>query len=547
MMHRAYKNRIQQRRGDNSTSFFAVFFLISIRFLYFGFHYFPQLDDYIQHHNYAATGTFFSVLQKFGLLAARPLAGVLDITLWSWLWPSAIIGVLLLSAVYAIAAVEFYKLFSKLFGTSPFFLIVFTLLPLGVEGTYWMSASTRILPGLLLAALSAKYFCYVLEDGGKRNMTAAFLLQFLAFCFYEQAAVLSCALNVLLGLLYIRQSKRWALSFTCVGAAILYFAFTALTGPSALYDGRTQVILPTTAYYFQTFLPDLLSQMRTAFLEGGWYTFAYGFIRGIMRIVKDGAWLWCLGTLVACVLFAYFCTRAYKEGRGKYLFPLGIGFLLILAPLTPFFVIANPWFSLRGTVTSFVGIALVLDCVARLFFGNNRVAIAFTSSLLAGIFCVCSASEIADYRANYLADHRVVQTVSTLADKHASGSKIAVLNVEPSYVSEQNFKYHEHVVGVTESAWALTGAVRCYNENTGEGITYVPFSMKESVLYKKWNFAEKTIGSMDGVYLYDPAENRLEELKVVYMGDGRFDLCFSDGEKYGTIIENEEIGQFVEE
>ncbi len=43
---------------EDVIAFLAVFSLIAIRFLYFGFRYFPQLDDYIQHHNYAAQGEF---------------------------------------------------------------------------------------------------------------------------------------------------------------------------------------------------------------------------------------------------------------------------------------------------------------------------------------------------------------------------------------------------------------------------------------------------------------------------------------------------------
>ena len=34
---------------------------------------------------------------------------------------------------------------------------------------------------------------------------------------------------------------------------------------------------------------------------------------------------------------------------------------------------------------------------------------------------------------------------------------IAVLNLEPNYLSEQNFLYHEHIHGATESTWALAG------------------------------------------------------------------------------------------
>lgn len=538
----------QQKKGEFLTPFLAVFLLIAIRFLYCGFKYYPQLDDYIQHHNYAAQAGVIENIQTLGLLAARPLAGVLDITLWSWLWPCQIIGVLLISAMYATAAVQFQKLFAKLFGTSSFFLVVFALLPLGIEGTYWMSASTRIIPGLMFAALSATYLLRFLQEGGRRYAMLSFLCQFLTFCFYEQAAVLSCALNVLIALLLIRKSdKRWLLCLTCVLSAALYFLLCKLAGPSILYDGRTGIILPKRGYYFDTFLPDLLSQLYSAFCGGGYYTLVYGFIRGIMQILKDGAWLYCLCVLAACIFFACVSVRRHKEGRGKPLVPLGIGILLILAPLAPFFIIENPWFSLRGTVMSFAGIALVADVVIRWITGNKKYAVAVLGSFAACVFCICSVSEIADYRANYEADTRVVSTIATIAPEYHGGGKVAILNVEPSYVSELNCYYHEHITGVTESSWALTGAVRCYNENPHEWITYVPISISKYPAYKKWEYSTKTLGSMDGVYLYDYEDNTIEKLTVSYNGEGDFALYHANGEFFGRIVEEDGIGSFFEE
>ncbi|MBQ5390233.1 MAG: hypothetical protein IIU58_04925, partial [Clostridia bacterium] len=320
-----------------------------------------------------------------------------------------------------------------------------------------------------------------------------------------------------------------------------------LAGPSALYDGRTGIILPKPGYYFDTFLPELLSQIYSAFCGGGYYTLVYGFIRGILQILRDGAWLYCLCVLAACIFFGYASARMHQERGGKCLVPLGVGILLIAAPLAPFFIIENPWFSLRGTVMSFAGIALIADAVIRCITRNGKYAVAILGSLAACVFCICSASEIADYRANYEADTRVVSKIATLSAEYPDGGKIAILNVDPSYVSELNCRYHEHIIGVTESSWALTGAVRCYNENPHDWLMYVPISLKKDPIYKKWNYATMTIGSMDGVYLYDYKKNTLETLSVSYMGDGYFELYRENGEKYGTIVEKNEIGRFFEE
>lgn len=553
MLSKFYTDLKRESDEKYLLSFFAVFLLVAIRYLYFGFQYFPQLDDYIQHHNYAPQGDFFYLVEHLGLLAARPLAGILDITLWSWLWPCSIIGVLLLSAMYALAAIEFYKIFKKLFGASEFFIVIFALLPLGIEGTYWMSASTRIIPGILFASLSASCFVKFLEKGRRKHIILVVLCQFCTFCFYEQTAVLSCALNVLLGVLYCKKSrKRWMGSFACFGCAVLYFLITNIQSDSVLYSSRTSIILPRSAYYFDNFLPNLFSQFKSAFLGGGYYTLVYGFIRGVMRIVSDGAWFYCLVVVAACVFFGYTVASQHKnKERGKLLLPLGIGVLLIIAPLAPFFIIENPWFSFRGTVPSFAGIALVCDVVFRLITKNKKSFVAVLSSLAACVFCICSVSEIADYRATTEADMKVVSTIATVASEvkaeNPDKSKIAIFNVDAKYVSELNSYYHEHIHGVTESAWALTGAVQCYNNNPFEGITYVPISLKNDPIYKQWNYSSLNIASMNAVYVYDFDSDTIERLTVECTDDNTYALYYQNGDKYGTVVEENNCGRFFEE
>lgn len=552
MLNDFYRNINKSERKHGFADFLSVFFLFSLRFLYFGFKYFPQLDDYIQHHNYAPQGSFLYLFNNLGLLAARPLAGILDITLWSWLWPCSIIGVLILSAIYSLAAIEFYKVFNKLFGTSKFFIVIFALLPLGIEGTYWMSASTRIIPGIFFAAFSVSQLIGFFERGRKKNAILAVLFQFLTFGFYEQTAVLSCALNVLIALLYVKRSKkRWLLSFSCFGCAILYFLITSIHADSPLYSGRTEVILPTTVYYFKAFLPEILSQIKSAFLGGGYYTLVYGFIRGVMRIISDGAWIYCL-ILAASAVFFYktSCRNSSKKESSKTILPIIFGILLILAPLAPFFIISNPWFSFRGTVASFAGIALACDVLIRLITRNNGKVIAALGALCAIVFCISSVSEVADYRSTYLADAKVVSRIATVTQEikaeFPDKSKVAVFNVDDRYVTELNAYYHEHIHGVTESDWALTGAVQCYNNNPFEGITYVPFSLKDTYLYKNWNYASKNIGSMDAVYVYDFNDDTIEKLNIVAQ-DSAYELFYSNGEKYGTVVEQEGCATFIEE
>lgn len=548
-------SRIKQERRKNFLSFLSVFLPVALRYLYFGFRYFPQLDDYIQYHNYAALGSVSYLIRTLGLLAARPLAGLLDVTLWSWLWSCMILSVLLLSATYAVSAILFRDLLEKHFGVSGLFVVFYALMPLGIEGTYWVSAASRIVPGLLFVALAATCFSRYLESGRRGSLVGALVFQFLTFCLYEQTAVLSCALHVLLALLVVReQRERVAAALLCMLTAGAYFGVCALAGPSPLYDGRTNLILPISTYYFDTFLPDLLSQIKSAFLGGGWYIFAHGLIRGILQIWTDGAWLWCSLLLICTAFFVrvQFGKKARQidsanRCKSKWLVPLLGGIFLAIAPLAPFFIVSNPWFSLRGTVTSFVGIALIGDVLLRMLLGNRQNALAAVGSALTILFCVTAVSEIADYKTNYEYDQRVVGEVAKLTADNAGVGKIAILNLSASYVPELNCLYHEHVVGVTESTWALTGAVRCYNGSVDDYNSYVPIPLDETYAYLSWEYSEKTLSAMDAVYAYDADTNTLLPIRVAYAGNDVYMLYREDGSLYGKITEIGKNGVFSEE
>ena len=49
-----------------------------------------------------------------------------------------------LALVFAAAAVLLWSVLGRFFRVGPLFPIIMVLLPLGMEGTYWMSASTRV-------------------------------------------------------------------------------------------------------------------------------------------------------------------------------------------------------------------------------------------------------------------------------------------------------------------------------------------------------------------------------------------------------------------
>ena len=117
--------------------FLVVFGLIMVKYCAFGFQYWPQLDDYIQYHNYAQFyGQTWDTVTMLGMLAARPLAGLADLFFWSNFFDHMLLGVALVSLMYAASAVLLRRIFAKYFGTGILFVIFLTLFPLVTEGTY---------------------------------------------------------------------------------------------------------------------------------------------------------------------------------------------------------------------------------------------------------------------------------------------------------------------------------------------------------------------------------------------------------------------------
>ena len=261
--------------------FLLLFSLIFFRFCYYGLQYFIQLDDYIQLHNQAAYYSAKSVILDMGLLSSRPLASVMDYFFWSHFWPCLMAAVSLISALYAASAVLFRSVWRAYFGTGYVFLVVYALLPLGMEGTYWLSASNRVVPSLFFLALAMWLFQRWCRKGEKRWLALYFVSQLISFCFYEQGLVLSVTGVLLVGLLELKEQRRRALFalLTFVNAAI-YFLFTSLfaTGSGQL-GSRLKLVLPWQEGWGLVF-DRAAEQVGDAYGLGLYKTLGRGFRRG---------------------------------------------------------------------------------------------------------------------------------------------------------------------------------------------------------------------------------------------------------------------------
>ena len=405
----------------------TLYSLVFVRYLYYGIQYFYQLDDYIQYHNYAFFAEdLWQLICEKGMLQARPAAGMADVLLWSRFFPVMILAVAILAGFYTVAGLLLRRVFQRHFRIGWLFAVVFALLPLGFEGTYWVSASSRIVMGLFFASLGAWLLQRYLDGVSWGCLAGALALQFLGSCFYEQALVFSVALFALLGLLNFRR-YRWK----CLWAGFpilntgLYFLLTSLMPSGNLYAGRMKLVLPNDPYYFKTFLPDLLGQIKSVFWDGNWQTIGKGFWRGAEILIQDGAVWFALLLAGLCFAFGWSILRSQKTETAKSSLPVAllVGILLAVAPIAPFFVLENPWFSFRGAVFSFPGLALTADVLLTALWSQWKkgwIASSAVTASIALVFCVAGISELHDYKETMENDHRAAGNV------HAEAFTLAI-------------------------------------------------------------------------------------------------------------------------
>lgn len=524
--------------------------LVMVRNCAAGLAYWPQLDDYIQHHNYASQFTFSQLQDTVGVLASRPLAGLADYYLWSPLFDRMIWGVVLMSLLYVAAIWMAEALIRRYFPLGPVFPVVMALLPLGVEGTYWMSASTRVVCGLFFACLAALAFGRWLDDGGWGRALAFLALMTVPFGFYEQSAVL--AMTLVLGMAVLEGRRRWKrglLALWALPAAGLYFAVTGLLSNGGVYGNRAQLFLPNQAGYWTDFFPNITGQIWNVLGPGSWATLSRGFLRGLEMVCREGMFLWAVLAAALCLLYGWLAARrGGGEERPRTALALAVGALLAAAPLTVFLILANPWFSFRGAVTSFVGLALMADTfVAALWrrLPGKRVGPAALSALLALVFCVAGASEIRDYRDTWAADQQAARAVLDTLDRDLpeaedrAGLRVGVLGLEPTFLPDQNFRWHEHIHGCTESGWAFTGLlVSLAGGDVLPSVTPLP----TDPIYRPWNAQVNNPLGFDVLYYYrDGALSR-----VFLAEDGTGGLLVTDGQgrTLGAIREENGVGRF---
>ena len=515
----------------------AVLFILALllRASFGGIGYEPILDDTVQYILYPTSVDYGALIAREGMFSSRPLAALMDLLVVGQMG-NLFFAVILMAVMHGISCVLFQRILSRFFSVGPVFAVIYTLLPLGCEGTYWLSAATRVVSGLFFTACAATVLCRFIEAGKWWRVPLYFLLELLSFGFYEQILVLSFALSGLIFLHHFRE-KRAALAWLAFLCAGIYFGFTAYFRADSPLADRMELLYPNTPYYFNVFLPDLARQIGMSFLSAGVRTTFVGFWRGLVSCFT-GSWLYGIAAAGLAVWYGILNWPRHRravvsvEGWAR---ALWWGVLLFIAPITPFFVIARPYFSLRSTVPSFVGAAILIDLLFRALIRRRR-AMAAVSGAMVFVCLLGCASEIGDYKATAKADRVLAEAV--MERESELYGRVGILNVKEFPVMGQNYPYHEHVASVAAADWTLSAKLAAM-KGTPLSFEAVPLVV-EDPFYRLWNRDVKRIGGFDQLWLWEDGE--LIPLTAERIGEQDYRLNYPDGTLWAEIREEGEFG-----
>jgi hypothetical protein len=297
-----------------------------------------------------------------------------------------------------------------------------------------------------------------------------------------------------------------------------------------------ELALPETSWYYEEFLPEVLRQMKAVFLNGNLSVFWKGSVRGMQ---KGDQWLILLLLFLSASLALFFLRKkeAPEGSKGKKA-ALGMlcGLFLAVLPAAIFFFIANTWFSFRCMVASLPGVSLFFDSLFSLLRGGWRRAGIVLVCVLTFLSGVSVLSEIDDYKETASFDVSLAAALHEEVGKTPDGFRIGVYNLDPTYLEDQNFYYHEHIHGVSESAWALTGMMTSLYPSSR---SFTPFPSETP--YFAWNRDASQPENFDLLLFYVPEKNSFIPLTFVREGE-KIVLSGPDGEPLLEITEEEGKG-----
>ena len=440
------------------TILFAAFIL---KYLIYGFCYYPALDDYIQYGGYPLYENPSHVFLKIGTISARPLSALFDLFLWGSLWNIPQLFLILSSAFHFFSCVFLYKTAKENdIALSPLFAIFFLFFPLGSEGAYWVSASSRIVCGVFFSALSLFTLTKYLKNRKFLFFILFFLCSACAFALYESCAVF-CFVACAFILIKNKNIKQMILPLSALCLLLLsLFAYMKLMQNVGMIGSRAT---ESSFSLIFTQFKDFLTQLMEILTKGSFNVTIRGFSSGLKLILSKGFFGLVYFILILCVCIFLGRFTAGSESKlpsGKRaFFQIASGFILFFSAFAPNLIVSPVWITYRTMFIPLIGLYMIFDIIFFKIKAKSVQTVLLTSLMF--IFIVSGINEYDTYKRNAELDDALVKKVCYAIDDDVKCGKreaVVLLDFLPE-VPQVSF-YKDHVKSVFYSDWSLTGAVR---------------------------------------------------------------------------------------
>lgn len=435
-----------------------------LKYGYYGFTYFPVVDD----HNMYGIFSMLSpaqVLSHYRMYTTRPLAALLDTYIISRLWGNLWMILLLFTVLHFFCCYFIYLILMKNnIKTGTILAITFALLPLGVNASYWIAASSRIVAGLFFALLSFFLYMQYIEKSNRQERKAPIYLigfavtNLISLGFYEQVIAFSFIGGMLLIVVNFKRLKsKWVSLIPVVNIAIIgfYYFWFRDTGNMA---NRGQLL---SGSYIQHTI-EVFDKIRELTINVPASMIKHGTINGAQLLLSDRAVVFSLLAVIVSILFGIFFAHEKLTTIWKGLIiKVVVGFALVILPFAPFFVLQTTWIVHRNAFISIIGVGLIAEGGAGILFSkwDLKVFRGIVAGMVVFVFLLCNVAEVNDYRNVAEMDSKITANMA-VALEEAAGQEwinrdIVVFNTKKLYVSTTS----RHLSNCTGVNWALAGAM----------------------------------------------------------------------------------------
>lgn len=443
--------------------FVALFF---VKYGYYGFGYYPILDDWIQYGTYPlADNIFETIIIGKNTITTRPLASLSDPYIWGQMWPHLSVAFFIITMMHLASCWFFYQVFKKNKLTIGYVaLLIYGLFPFGTEATYWISASSRIIVGIFFLSVALYLLSVYFEDTSKKRFLIGFaLVHLLSFCYYEPTIALGFFAAVLLLLNQRKNVKTvWIYSIPFNNLALIggyYISFSRIGNMSE----RGQFIDEN----FVARWTRVINNVKYLWTEPQLQLYRNGIPRGFQVLLEQKSYLWLLLILGISILVGYL---VFKETRyDKNGVKIALGILLMIIPYLPFFLLQEGGRELRVAFFSLLGLGILLQGIFDLVAFNSVIRAGMSFFVAVAVVCMLlvHVSELTDYKTVSDYDRRIGTDI--INELEGTGvlegtNQVVILNNKKSYATT-NTDYFTHIANSTSSDWALTGLLRALTED----------------------------------------------------------------------------------